>query len=250
MVLLKPESKSKKLKKPLVDKGEKESLLPVSLMVLASSTVVLAIAFCWIAFQVNRIASQKPPTLVQSSLGESFVAVAKDYQYRDPKLLQKTAEEWLMLTFSWGEPASDVPGSSELTDYKNEQISLAAFKSSMLLSDSFRDEFLEDYTENVFTDEATRGVLASLYIPLQVLPPKELSSGRWEVEVLGSRYITSPSNPVGKMKPANFMIEFIAADVPSSPLGEDASPVVKAVYSFFEAGVRITNVKEIHHANR
>ena len=242
--------KKEVLQKPLVKKGEKENLLPVSLMLLAGSTVVLAIAFCWIALQVSRIASQNPPTLVQSSLGESFVAVAKDYEYREPELLQNTAKEWLILIFSWGEPASDVPGSIELVDYENEQISLAAYKASMLLSDSFRDDFLTNYTEEVFTDEATRGALASLYVPLQVLPPVELSPGRWEVEVLGSRYITTPNSPAGKMKPANFLIEFMAADVPQSPLKEDASSAVKAVYSFFEAGVRITNVQEIHHATR
>ena len=249
MVLIKSSSKNKRGKKPLVKKGETD-LLPVSLMVLAGSTVVLSIAFFWIALQVSRIASQNPPTLVQSSLGESFVAVAKDYEYREPELLQNTAKEWLILVFSWGEPASDVPGSVELVDYENKQMSLAAYKASMLLSDSFRDDFLDNYTEEVFTSEATRGALSSLYVPLQVLPPTELSPGRWEVEVLGSRYITTPNSPSGKMKPANFLIEFIAAEIPQSPLKEDASPAVKAVYSFFEAGVRITNVKEIHHATR
>lgn len=238
-------SKLKSPRKPLIPKVEGNNLLPISLVVLASTTTVLAVAFLWIALQTSRIANRKEPTLVQSSYGESFVAIAQDYNYRDPNLLQNTAKEWAMLTFSWGAPASTVAGSEDLVDFEKYKIPLSVYKASMLLSDSFRDSFLRTYAEEVFTDEAVRGDISSLYVPLQVLPPVEVEPGRWQVEVLGSRYISTMRNPTGTMKPANFQIELLASDIPISPLGEDASPAVQAVYRLFESGLRITDIKEV-----
>ena len=225
----------KTARKPLIPKVEEENLLPIALTGLAISTFLLALAFGWLSIQTARIANRREPTLVQSSGGTALVAMPEAYNYRDPKLIQSTAKEWAMLTFSWGEPATSVPGSTDLVDYGREQISLSAYKASMLISDSFREEFLDTFTTEIFTDEAARGVLASLYVPLQVLPPVEIEEGRWQVEVLGSRYITTPQNPAGTMKAANFKIELIAADIPTSPLDEEATPAVKAVYSLFES---------------
>lgn len=237
--------KNKPIRKPLVSKVKDENLVPVALMLMAFSTVLLSLAFGWIAVQTARIANRREPTLVQSSHGESFVAVAQTYNYREPQLLQNTAKEWAMLTFSWGEPASTIPGTTDLVNYASDKIPLSAYKASMLISDSFRDSFLQTYTVEVFTREAARGEITSLYVPLQVLPPEEIEPGRWEVEVYGSRYISKPQNPVGTMKPANFRIELMASEIPHSPLDEEASPAVKAVYSLFESGVRITDIKEI-----
>lgn len=240
----------KSARKPLIEKVGEENFVPIALAGLTTSTMLLFFAFGWIAIQTTAIANRKEPTLVQSSLGESFVAMPKDYIYRDPQLLQNTAKEWAMLTFSWGEPASTIPGTTDLVKHDKSQIPLSAYKASMLISDSFREEFLSTYTEEIFTSEAARGMISSLYVPLQVLPAEEIEEGQWIVEVLGSRYITTPQNPSGRMKPANFRIELTASEVPISPLGEDATPTVKAVYSLFESGLRITDITEIPHARR
>jgi len=240
--------KTSRIKKPLIPNVEEQNLLPAALTVLAGSTFLLALAFMWIAVQTQSIANRSEPTLVQSSSGESFVASPYDYSYRDPKLIQNTAKEWAVLTFSWGEPAASIPGSTDLIDYKKGKISLSAYKASMLISDSFRAQFLDTFAADVFTNEAIRGEISSLYVPLQVLPPQEIEKGHWKVEVLGSRYITTPQNPVGVMKPANFLVELVASEIPRSPLDDDASPSVQAVYSLFESGLRIVDVEEIHRA--
>lgn len=240
----------KTVRKPLLPDIGDENLLPVSMLVMAGSVLLLALGFLWQAGQLAKIAHQKQPTLVQSVEGKAFVAQPRQYDYRDAVLLQNTARDWLMLMFSWGETASNVPGSMDLTEHESGQIPLSAYKASMLLSDDFRDQFLEQYVNNVFTAEATRGALSSLYVPLQVLPPEEVEPGRWQVEVLGSRYLSTPQHPAGTMKPANFRVEMIAAEVPHSPLEEEASPTVKAVYQLFESGIRITNLEEVPNATR
>ena len=243
--------KGTKMREPILPKIGGDNLLPLSMMIMACSTLLLALGFLWQGGKLARIANSEHPTLVQSAAGKSFIALPQTYDYRSPQLLQNTAESWAMLMFSWGETASSViPGSLDLTEHESGKIPLSAYKASMLLSDDFRDTFLSTYTTNVFTREAAQGALSSLYVPLQTLPPEEISSGRWEVEVLGSRYISTPSNPAGKMVPANFRIELISAEIPQSPLAEAASPSVKAVYQLFEAGIRITKVEEIPHVNR
>lgn len=243
--------KGNKVREPILPKIGGDNLLPLSMMIMACSTMLLALGFLWQGGKLARIANNEHPTLVQSSAGKSFIALPQAYDYRSPKLLQSTAKDWAMLTFSWGETASNVvPGSIDLTEHESGKIPLSAYKASMLLSDDFRDNFLSTYTANVFTREAAQGALSSLYVPLQTLPPEEIEPGRWEVEVLGSRYISTPHNPAGRIVPANFRIEMIAAEIPQSPLAEDASASVKAVYQLFESGIRITKVEEIPHANR
>jgi hypothetical protein len=236
---------------PILPEIGGDNLLPISMMTMAVSTLILSVGFIWQAGKLASMANSEHPTLVQSSEGKPFVALPEKYDYRSPKLLQNTARDWAMLTFSWGETASSVvSGSVELTGHDSGRIPLSAYKASMLLSDDFRDSFLETYTSSVFTPEAAQGEISSLYVPLQVLPPQEIEKGRWEVEVLGSRYISTPQNPAGKVVSANFLIEMIAADIPQSPLEEEASASVKAVYQLFEAGVRITNIEELPNASR
>ncbi len=243
--------KGTSVREPMLPKIGGDNLLPLSMMIMACSTLLLALGFLWQGGKLASIANNEHPTLVQSAAGKSFIALPQTYGYRSPQLLQSTARDWAMLTFSWGESASSVvAGSIDLTDHESGKIPLSAYKASMLLSDDFRDSFLSTYTAEVFTREAIQGTLSSLYVPLQTLPPEEIEPGRWEVEVLGSRYISTPNNPAGKMVPANFRVEMIAAEIPQSPLEEGASASIKAVYQLFEAGIRITKVEEIPHANR
>ncbi|KPQ32864.1 MAG: hypothetical protein HLUCCA11_20360 [Phormidesmis priestleyi Ana] len=243
--------KGNRAREPILPKIGGDNLLPLSMMIMACSTMMLALGFLWQGAKLARIANNEHPTLVQSSAGKAFIALPQAYDYRSPQLLQNTARDWAVLMFSWGETASNVvSGSIDLTDHESGKIPLSAYKASMLLSDDFRDRFLSTYTSEIFTPEAAQGALSSLYVPLQVLPPKEISTGRWEVEVLGSRYISTPQNPAGKMAPANFRVEMIAAEIPQSPLEEDASASVKAVYQLFESGIRITKVEELPHASR
>ena len=241
----------KRAREPILPKIGGDNLLPLSMMIMACSTMLLALGFLWQGGKLASIANNEHPTLVQSSEGKSFIALPQAYDYRSPQLLQNTAKEWAMLTFSWGETASNVvSGSIDLTEHESGKIPLSAYKASMLLSDDFRDSFLSTYTAEVFTNESAQGSLSSLYVPLQVLPPEETGAGRWEVEVLGSRYISTPQNPAGKIVPANFRIEMMAAEIPQSPLEEDASASIKAVYQLFESGIRITKVEELPHASR
>lgn len=241
---------SRKIKSQILPKVE-ENLLPISMMVMAVSTLLMAFGLIWQASKLASLANNEHPTLVQSSAGKAFIAEPERYDYRSPKLLQNTARDWAVLTFSWGESASSVvSGSVELTNHESGKIPLSVYKASMILSDDFRDSFLDTYTQEVFTREATRGELSSLYVPLQVLPPEEVAPGRWTVEVYGSRYISTPQTPAGKMVPANFLIEMIATDIPTSPLGEEASATEQAVYQLFESGLRITKIEELSNGSR
>ena len=243
--------KGKRVREPILPKIGGDNLLPLSMMIMACSTMLLALGFLWQGGKLARLANNEHPTLVQSSAGKSFIALPQAYDYRSPQLLQSTAKDWVMLMFSWGETASNVvPGSIDLTEHESGKIPLSAYKAAMLLSDDFRDSFLSMYTAEVFTSEAAQGSISSLYVPLQVLPPEEIGTGRWAVEVLGSRYISTPQNPAGKIVPANFKLEMMAAEIPQSPLEEDASASVKAVYQLFESGIRITKVEELPHASR
>lgn len=249
-MVLGKQKQSRKLKSQILPNVE-ENLLPISMMVMAVSTLLMAFGLIWQASKLASLANNEHPTLVQSSEGKAFIAEPESYDYRSPKLLQNTARDWALLTFSWGESASSVvSGSVELTNHESGKIPLSVYKASMILSDDFRDSFLKSYTEEVFTKQAVRGEISSLYVPLQVLPPEEVGSGRWTVEVYGSRYISTPEMPAGKMVPANFLIEMIATDIPRSPLGEEASPAEKAVYKLFESGLRLTKIEELSNGTR
>ena len=231
----------KKLSKLLPETtAERSNSSFVMLALTASNLLVLFMVF-WLAASVSRIANRQAPTLVQQVGGQAFVAKPVDYDYRDPQILQNVAREWALLNFSFG-TLPQINHQTEEVSYDGKNLPEQTVTASYLFTDSIRDAYLKGFAENIYTPEAQRGGLSSLYMPYRISAPKELERGRWEVDVIGSRLITTPENPSGELIATNVRLEMVAAEVPILALEENPTAAAKTTYRLLEAGVRIDKI--------
>lgn len=126
-------------------KLDSTDILPLAFAGLSLGVLILSLATFWLAVSFSRLASQKPPTLVQQVDGRAFTARATDYDYREPEVIRKTVSDWAILTFTWGQ----LPGQSQapkdegkLISGARHRIPTSAWEASFLLAPDFRDTFL------------------------------------------------------------------------------------------------------------
>lgn len=232
----------KRLRKLLLDTetDTKSGSSLITLGLIASNGLTLLMMF-WLAASVSRIASRDAPTLVQQVGGQAFVAKPIDYDYRDPQVLQNVAREWALLNFSFGD-LPQINHKTEQVSYEGRNLPEQTVTASYLFTDDTRDAYLKGFAENIYTAEAQRGGLSSLYMPYRISAPRQLEPGRWEVDVVGSRLITTPNNPSGEMVPTNVQLQLVAAEVPLLALQEDPSDAAKTTYRLLESGIRIDKI--------
>lgn len=227
----------------LLPRLDRQSYIPIAFLVLASSQLLMLVGFALNSMRLSRLANQRPPTLIQMVDGQSIVGQAYRYDYRDPKLLQNTAERWVALTYSWGHPRSEnlmqLPGDDFLSTNAG-YIPMTTDVASHLLTPDARDEFISGFSADIFS-QAYQGNQASAFRPLQMLEPEKTETG-WMVEVLGERHVTTPSNQVGILVPVHFEIYLIATEPVDQPVVENASELEKEVYKLLQSGVRVEKV--------
>ena len=232
----------KRLRKLLPDAttDAKASRNIFTLALIASNALTLLMMF-WLAASVARLASRDRPTLVQQVGGQAFVAKPVDYDYRDPQVLQNVAREWALLNFSFGD-LPQIDHQTEQVNYEGKNLPEQTVVASYLFTDATRDAYLKGFAANIYTAEAQRGQLSSLYMPYRISSPRQLEPGRWEVDVVGSRLITTPDNPSGELIPTNVQLQLVASEVPLLALEENPSEAASTTYRLLESGVRIDKI--------
>lgn len=216
----------------------------IILLGLIGSNVLTLLMMFWLAASVSRLANRKAPTLVQQVGGQAFIAEPIDYSYRDPQVIQNVAREWALLNFSFG-TLPQINHQTEEVSYKGKNLPEQTVTASYLLTDNTRDAYLKGFAQNIYTADAQRGGLSSLYMPYRISEPKQVEPGLWEVDVIGSRLITTPENPSGEMVATNVRLEMVAAEVPLLALEEDPSAAAKTTYRLLESGIRIKKITAI-----
>jgi hypothetical protein len=211
------------------------------LLTLVASNVLVLLMMFWLAASVSRLANRQSPTLVQQVGGQAFIAKPIDYDYRDPQILQNVAREWALLNFSFGN-LPQINHQTEEVDYEGISLPEQTVTASYLFTDKTRDAYLKGFAENIYSSAAQRGGLSSLYMPYRISAPRELEAGRWEVDVIGSRLITTSENPSGELIATNIRLELVAAEVPLLALEEDPTAAAKTTYRLLESGVRIDKI--------
>ncbi len=231
----------KKLSKLLPDKTAAKLDGNFAMLALTASNLLVLFMMFWLAASVSRIANRHEPTLVQQVGGQAFIAKPVDYDYRDPQVLQNVAREWALLNFSFG-TLPQINHQTEEVSYDGISLPEQTVTASYLFTDTIRDAYLKGFAENIYTEETTRNSLSSLYMPYRISAPKQLESGRWEVDVIGSRLITTPENPSGELIATNVRLEMVAAEVPILALEENPTAAAKTTYRLLESGVRIDKI--------
>jgi hypothetical protein len=229
-------------RKLLLPPVNRQSYIPIAFFTLAGTQILLLLAFVYNTVSISKIANENQPTLVQMVDGQSVVAEPYTYDYRDPKILQNAAQQWVALTYSWGFPRDSELMSLPGDDMRGNSgsVPMTSGVASHLLTPDARDEFMNGFATDIFS-QAQDGNYASNYRPIQMLAPEKTDKG-WKVEVLGERHITTPDNQVGLLQPVHLEIYLIAAEPSIKPVVGDATPLEKEVYALLQSGVRIEKV--------
>ncbi|NJM99959.1 MAG: hypothetical protein HC800_24985 [Phormidesmis sp. RL_2_1] len=215
-----------------------------AMLALTASNILVLLMMFWLAASVSRIANRQAPTLVQQVGGQAFIAKPIDYNYRDPQVLQNVAREWALLNFSFG-TLPQINHQTEEVSYDGINLPEQTVTASYLFTDTTRDAYLKGFAGNIYTSEAQHSKISSLYMPYRISAPRQIEAGRWEVDVIGSRLITTPSNPSGELVPTNVRLELVAAEVPILALEEDPTDAAKTTYRLLESGIRIDKITAI-----
>ncbi len=222
-------------------------ILPLAFAGLSVGAVMLSFSMLWLAVSFNRLAGQKPPTLVQQVDGRTFTARAADSQYREPEVIRQVVSDWAVMTFTWGKLPGNTgsPTDDGIKVTSGDRVSTAAWEASFLLAPDFRDAFLSTLASEVIPAGVFEGQVSAVLIPQHISPPQAIGNGRWQVDLVATRIIFEASNPSGTTLPFNRRITVRAVEPPGSPLIADASEYQTVAYRLLESGVQIEAIQPI-----
>ena len=223
-------------------------ILPLAFAGLSVGVLVLSIAFFWLAFSLTKVANQNPPTLVQQVDGKAFSVRPADYLHREPEVIRRVVSDWATMTFSWGSlpnsAESAVDEGMKVADGK--RVPTTTWAASFLISPDFRDQFLQQLSNDVIPEDVFSGKISAVLIPQQVSPPQALEEGLWQVDLMATRILFDEKNPAGTSIPFNRRLYLRAVEPPRTPLKEQASPQQKVIYQSLESGLQIEEFRPIH----
>ncbi len=235
-------------RKSKLPKLHSSDILPLAFAGLSVGVLILSVAVFWLAISFSRLASQKPPTLVQQVDGRAFTVRPTDYQYREPEVIRRLVSDWAVMTFTWGKLPTEQKQSTDpgVKIAGNKRIPSAAWEASFVLAPDFRDAFLKQLATDVVPDGVFDGKVSAVLVPQNISPPQVAGEGRWQVDLIATRILFDETNPAGYTVPFNRRIFVRAVEPPQSPLTQNASEYQRVAYRMLEGGVQIEEIRPIN----
>ncbi|MEM9007109.1 MAG: hypothetical protein AAGE59_26715 [Cyanobacteria bacterium P01_F01_bin.86] len=218
-----------------------ESKVLVALFILASTLAISLLANLILLFN-NRALATRGKIYVQTPDGFTIQAQEFNQDHREAKVIKQTVATWIQLTFEWD---NTVPGNPELLDEGFEvggvTVPTKAYLASYLMEDGFRTSFLQQLAALIPSDVYS-GSRKSVVRFFSVSNPRQIATGRWEVDVVSTR-IERVNNVEDKEVAFNRTITVQA--IPAINLAlEDDDPLAwrQRVYELAQNGLIITDV--------
>lgn len=234
-------------RKSRLPKIHSSDILPLAFAGLSVGVLLLAISLFWLAASFSRVASQKPPTLVQQVDGKAYTARPADYRHREPEVIRQVVTNWAVMTFTWGRLPGDTQTSVDegIRVPGGKRIPKAAWEASFALAPDFRDAFLQALAADTVPQEVFEGRHSAVLIPQHISPPQAIGDGRWQVDLIATRVLFDNTNPAGTTLSFNRRITLRAVEPPRQPLIPDASEYQQVAYRMLEGGLQIEEIRPI-----
>ncbi|MEO0806045.1 MAG: hypothetical protein AAFY33_07045 [Cyanobacteria bacterium J06643_4] len=235
----------RKRKLPSVNSSD---ILPLAFAGLSVGVLVLAVAFFWLAFSLTKVANQNPPTLVQQVDGKAFTVRPADYLHREPEVIRRMVSDWATMTFTWGSLPDNTEKNTDegMKVAEGKRVPTTAWAASFLIAPDFRDQFLQQLSNDVVPEGVFSGEISAVLIPQQISPPQVLEEGVWQVDLMATRILFDETNPAGTSIPFNRRLYVRAVEPPRTPLDAQASPQQQVIYQSLESGLQIEEIRPIH----
>lgn len=201
---------------------------------------------------LHRMTNKAAPSLVQTTEGSAFRVKAIPGNSRSPATIKAFISAVLPQLFNMsgkiitdtGETIRD-PGidlDADTTTGTATKVPTASATASMALSEDFRLPFLKNIgaltPPGVFT-----GRTQVVMVVEQASEPQALADDKWQLTVLAHLNVFNGTGALQKTIPFHREIVVEATTAPLVPEGE--TPLEQAVYAIRQAGLQITDIREI-----
>lgn len=226
----------------LLDGNNKSLLAILQLMILGFSGISLLFTM-FLTVRVNRIVSRQP-TFVQLTNGDTVYMSERERNYRRPEVIRRVVNDWTMLSFNWDGtlPGSDEPDEGVAVDGVRGRVPFSVSIANFLLEPELGSEMLQTFATEIVPGGVFNGELRQIITIEDISDPRQIAEGRWEVDIVSTRRLLDRRDGSQRAIPWNRTYTLQAVEIPSSPLGEDASSVEQLVYDTMGAGLQITNI--------
>lgn len=230
------------------------SVLPLFVLGTLLIQVLLLLMVFFQGSQLSSLANQPPPTLVQLVDGHVFQAKPAQTNYRSAEVIKQFINQWDTLTYTWSnllpptneQEANKPPRDSGIVIERNKKLPTTAVNAAFLISDknNFRLEFLRNLSSLVPPGVFAGSQQTVLRIS-DILPPKEMGQGRWDVDVYAYMQVLDVAQPVGTPIEVNQKFSLMAVPPPLHPIENGLTPLQQAIYRLGEAGLMIERIENL-----
>lgn len=241
-------------------KTVKTELLPLFVLATFSLQVFNLFWQAATAIALYRESKKEVPNLVQLVDGRAIPAAPMGANQRTPEVVQLFVQETLTLMFN------TLPGKFTSTD-KNfrgsldtgkklpngAQVATASWEAAQALSPDFQVPCLEKVSEmtpkGVFSGTAGTELTIRFVSEPEALEKGRYEQSRYKLKIVGELTTYDSPTDVGDSIPFNkeVFVQTVVKQV--NPLGEEASPVLKAISRARQAGLEIYAMRELEREN-
>jgi hypothetical protein len=219
------------------------AFLPIYYLIVIGLLGFVVLLQLFMSFQVMAFNSRPAPSLVQMVDGKVIKTSSVAADFRTPEVINNVVQNWATLTLSWSgllpngspDPGIDAGGS---------QIPTSTWTVSFLLSEDFRQNFLEKLAA---VHARVRGQQAQTALQiLHISEPKVIatSPNKWQVNLI-SNLLLIRGGTVETFLPFNKKIFLQTVPLPTKELSSVTSPIQKVVEAAREAGVEIYKIQDL-----
>lgn len=229
------------------------TVLPLFVLLTFVIQILLLLMIFFQGSQLNQLANSATKTMVQMVDGKVVQISPTEADYRSPLVIQNLVNSWAMLTYTWSgkltptnTEEAKAPPLDPGVSVGQTKVPTAVANAAFLITDKndFRRKFLERIGA-IVPSGVFQGYQETALIISQILPPEQIETGRWEVNLYAYMEVLSRGDVVGEPVEVKQKITLKAVPPPNYPLPDNLSPFQQTVYRLGTAGLTIEQIEEL-----
>ncbi|MBN3922671.1 hypothetical protein [Nostoc sp. NMS4] len=227
------------------------------------SMAALSLLLQFLNYGAISVLNKKQLALVQLSSGETIAARAVDPKERSDEVIKKFVSDTFITTFNWdglvkafnekGEPITKQDTGVEvgkLNNKSNSRVATRAYDAAFALSENegFRPAFLKKLASITPTGIFNGDTQVSL-IPRFISQPRQIKSGKWEIDFIGTLVTFDREYNSGKGIAFNKTVTVSSISNPEY-IPANTTELAKKIYAARRAGLEITEIVDLNFGRR
>ncbi|AUB44236.1 Esterase/lipase (plasmid) [Nostoc flagelliforme CCNUN1] len=241
--------------------------VPTGVGVISASAFILALISLLLQFlnygATRSLVTNKMPSLVQLSDGNTIRAATVDPLERSPEVIKKFVSDSFIRMFSWdgliqtfndkGEPITKPDPGVEVSGGKlslTGRVTTKAYEAGFALSEkqNFRAAFLQKLATMTKNDVFSGDMQVSL-IPRFISEARQLKKGQWQIDLIATLVTFQRRDNAGNGISFNKTVTVESITTPTIP-PKDITDLAKKIYTIRASGLEITQIVDLNIGER